>query len=136
MTTVVWILLIYTSVAVTALVVIVLRAGVIYRREKKMIRDSPLFSAWSGLQTELVKTLHHPHPESQPMDRMLEKLETFTVSGLSEISDIDRRTLTGMLRKVADDPSKSEVERHRAQFLLFAMPQAQREQEAKADASK
>jgi hypothetical protein len=67
----------------------------IYRREKERHRASPLFSAWSELQTELVKTLHHPHP--------------------------DRTMLTGMLRKIADDNTQSDSERLRAQFLLLAM---------------
>jgi hypothetical protein len=132
-------LTIYIVAALIALLVSV--PGVVtqiwlYNKEKARQRASPLFSAWSELQTELAKTLHHPHPESAPMDKLLEKLETFTVVGLSEITDDERRALIGMLRKIADDKNQKDSERQRAQFLLFAMPHAQKEQEAKASADK
>ena len=101
----------------------------IYRRERKRLSGSPLWSAWASLQKELADTLHHPHPESKEMDKLLEKLETFASTGLSEISNPDRARLTNLLRERVDDPKQTQAERVRAEFLLFAMPRARKEQE-------
>jgi hypothetical protein len=95
-----------------------------HRRERK----SPMWSAWSGLQKELVNLLHHPHPEAREMDALLEKLQTFTAAGLSEISDTDRARLTSLLRERMDDTAQTQSERLRAEFLLFAMPRVLKEQ--------
>lgn len=87
-------------------------------------RKSPLWKTWEALQAELSETLHHPHPESQEMDKLLEKLVIFTGSGLSSISDEDRKRLTELLRQKVDDPKQEKAERMRAEFLLLVMPRA------------
>ncbi len=99
-----------------------------HHRDYKLM-NSPIWSAWSKLQKELADTLHHPHPESAEMDKLLEKLETFAVTGISEISDQDRARLTKLLRERVDDENQTQAERIRAEFLLFAMPRARKEQE-------
>jgi hypothetical protein len=98
--------------------------------ERRRMRSSPLFRAWSDLQTELVNMLHHPHPESRELDLLLEKLETFAVSGVSMISDTDTNRLIELLREKADDMSQSQSERTRAEWLLIAIPRAKRERQS------
>ena len=104
----------------------------LYRREKQEQRTSPVWSAWSELQNELADTLHHPHPEAREMDKLLERLQTFTIAGLSEITDEDRSRLRVLLRERVDDTTQTKGERVRSEFLLFAMPRAAMEQEATA----
>jgi len=99
----------------------------LYKRERRLIKNSPLWSAWSDLQKELATTLHHPHPEAKELDHLLERLETFTVAGISTISPTDRRRLIQLLREKIDDPKQSKPEKLRAEFLLFAMPRAEQE---------
>jgi hypothetical protein len=99
----------------------------LYKRERRLIKKSPLWSAWSDLQRELASTLHKPHPESQELDRLLEKLETFTAAGVSTISDEDRHKLTLLLIRKKDDHKQPKADRLRAEFLLIAMPRAQQE---------
>lgn len=99
---------------------------VLYKRERNRQKKSSLWMAWAALQSELAETLHHPHPESREMDKLLEKLATFTVTGLSEISEEDRARLTVLLREKVDDPNQRKEERIRAEFLLFAMPRARK----------
>jgi hypothetical protein len=96
----------------------------LYWRERKRQTKSSLWQAWSALQAELAETLHHPHPESAEMDKLLEKLAKFTVTGISQISNTDRARLTELLREKVDDPTQKKEERIRAEFLLFAMPRA------------
>jgi len=91
-----------------------------YERKRK----SQLWSTWSELQTELARVLHKPHTASHPLDRLLEKLETFTAAGISTISDDDSRKLTVMLRQLQDDASQSKIDRQRAEFMLLAIPRA------------
>jgi len=98
----------------------------LYQRERRRQKQSMLWQAWAALQVELAETLHHPHPESQELDRLLEKLATFTVTGLSTISDRDRIRLTSLLREKVDDQNQTKEERIRAEFLLFAMPRARK----------
>src|SRR6185436_16994777 len=86
----------------------------LYKRLKK--QKSQLWSTWSELQSELAKVLHKPHPESEPLDKLLEKLETFTVAGISTISEDDRNKLTVMLRQKMDDTSTPKIDRQRAEF--------------------
>ena len=95
------------------------------RRDKK--RKSQLWSTWAELQSELAKVLHKPHPEDQPLDKLLEKLETFTAAGISTITPDDRNKLTIMLRQKMDDPETPKIDRSRAEFLLLAMPRAAEE---------
>ena len=97
-----------------------------YFLERRRQRKSLLWQAWAALQTELSQTLHHPHPEAREMDSLLEKLETFTLAGVSAISHADRVRLTKLLREKVDDPNQEKEERIRAEFLLFAMPRARR----------
>lgn len=108
----------------------------LYKRERRLVRQSPLWSAWSELQRELADTLHHPHPESREMDKLLEKLETFTVSGISLISPVDRSRLIELLREKVDDPKQEKSEKLRAEFLLLAMPRAERERKSKIKPAK
>jgi hypothetical protein len=102
------------------------------RRQLKRLQSAPLLSAWTELQRELAETLHHPHPEAQEMDKLLVKLQGLTSAGLSEISDPDRSRLRELLRERVDDPKQSKDERLRSEFLLFAMPRAQKQQEEDA----
>ena len=97
----------------------------LYGRDRK--RKSQLWSTWAELQSELARVLHKPHPESQPLDKLLEKLETFTAAGISTISPDDRDKLTIMLRQKMDDPETPKIDRSRAEFLLLAMPRAAEE---------
>ena len=97
----------------------------LYRRDRK--KKSQLWSTWSELQTELARVLHKPHAEAAPMDKLLEALETFTTAGISTISKDDRVKLTVMLRQKMDDPATPTVDKTRAEFLLMAMPRAQKE---------
>ena len=97
----------------------------LYQRDRK--RKSQLWSTWAELQSELAKVLHKPHPENQPLDRLLEKLETFTAAGISTITSDDRNKLTIMLRQKMDDPATPKIDRSRAEFLLMAMPRAEQE---------
>ena len=101
----------------------------LYRRER--VRRRSLWSSWSELQTELARVLHKPHLESEPLDKLLEKLETFTAAGISLISSDDRNKLTIMLRQKMDDPNQPKSERQRAEFLLMAMPRAEHERKAR-----
>lgn len=98
----------------------------LHNLEKRRQKKSSLWMAWAALQTELAETLHHPHPESQEMDKLLEKLETFTLSGVSSINENDRNRLTVLLREKIDDPKQKKEERLRAEFLLMAMPRAKK----------
>jgi len=98
-----------------------------YFHYKERKHKKSLWSTWSELQTELTKVLHKPHPESVPLDRLLEKLETFTAEGISTISRDDRNKLTVMLRQMHDDPETPKIDRSRAEFLLMAMPRAAQE---------
>lgn len=99
------------------------------KRERRRITNSPLWSAWSALQSELARTLHQPHPEARELDGLLEKLETFTVAGMSTISSHDRTRLTVLLREKVDDPKQTKPEKMRAEFMLLAMPRAEEERE-------
>ena len=94
-------------------------------------RKSQLWSTWSELQTELARVLHKPHPESHPLDLLLEKLETFTAAGISTISKDDGQKLTVMLRQLQDDSSQPKIDRQRAEFMLLAIPRAERERARK-----
>jgi len=102
---------------------------ILYRRDKK--RKSQLWSTWSELQSELARVLHKPHLEAEPLDKLLEKLETFTVAGISTISEEDRLKLTVMLRQKVDDNTVPKIDRQRAEFLLLAMPRADYESRRK-----
>ena len=99
----------------------------LYKKERQKIKKSPLWSAWSDLQKELASTLHKPHPESQELDRLLEKLETFTARGVSTISEDERKKLTLLLIRKKDDKKQPKDDRLRAEFLLIALPRAQLE---------
>jgi hypothetical protein len=98
----------------------------LYMLERRRQKKSLLWQAWASLQAELAQTLHHPHPESQEMDRLLERLQDFTLAGVSSISEVDRIRLTQLLRDKVDDPNQKKEERVRAEFLLFAMPRARK----------
>jgi hypothetical protein len=99
----------------------------IYRRQRNMLATSPFFTSWVRLQSELADTLHHPHPEAQEMDSLLEELEKVTTFGVSTITTEDRTRLTALLRERMDDPNQTESERTRAELLLFAMRRVQQE---------
>jgi len=99
----------------------------LYKKERQKVKKSPLWSAWSDLQRELAETLHKPHPESQELDRLLEKLEIFTAQGVSTISEEERKKLTLLLIRKKDDKKQPKDDRLRAEFLLIAMPRAQME---------
>jgi len=103
----------------------------LYQRERKKMKVSPIYLAWSMLQSELANTLHKPHPESRELDGLLEKLETFAASGVSTISQEDRTKLTILLREKVDDRDQPEIDRRRAEFLLLAMPRAEIERREK-----
>jgi hypothetical protein len=73
---------------------------------------SPL---WSALQKEIADTLHHPHPESRELDKLLEDLEHLRLTPEKTIR------LKILLREKADDTNEDADERRRAELLLFVM---------------
>jgi hypothetical protein len=117
----------FTAFAVLMAIPSVITHILIYRRQRQMLATSPFFTSWARLQSELADTLHHPHPESQETDLLLEKLEKVTTFGVSTISVEDRSRLTALLRERMDDPAQTESERTRAELLLFAMRRVQQE---------
>ena len=103
---------------------------VFLRRQKKIYQDSPFFSSWKRLQTELADTLHHPHIGAEEVDSLLEKLETFTTVGLSTISNGDRKRLMVLLQERANDPTQTSSERTRAELLLITMQKVKHDEMA------
>lgn len=71
---------------------------------------------WATLQTKLADALHHPHPESQESDRLLEKLEKLTITAE------ERDRLRILLTEVIENPTVLVEEKAKAQLLLVAMP--------------
>ncbi len=78
---------------------------------------------WKVFQSGVADSLHHPHPESEELDNLLEKLENLTIDQWGT----DR--LKMLLRHKAQDTKQSPEERNRAEFLLFALPMVVRERE-------
>jgi len=78
---------------------------------------------WTILQTQMADSLHHPHPESRELDRLLEKLENRPTNLLTD----ERARLEELLREKAADLNESKDERNRAEFLLFAMREVVKE---------
>ncbi len=79
---------------------------------------------WKVFQSGVADSLHHPHPESEELDRLLEQLENLT------IDQWGTARLKVMLREKASDTKETPEERNRAEFLLFALPMVVREREA------
>ena len=113
--------LVFVGFAILASVPSIIAQFVFLRRQKKMFQDSPFFASWKRLQSELADTLHHPHPEAQETDHLLEELETVTLAGVSGISTVDRARLIELLKERAADTEESSSERTRAELLLIAM---------------
>ncbi len=78
---------------------------------------------WKVFQSGVADSLHHPHPESEELDSLLEKLENLTIDQWGT----DR--LKVLLREKAQDARQTPEERNRAEFLLFALPMVVRERE-------
>lgn len=76
---------------------------------------------WAVLQRHVSNALHHPHPESQVLDRLIEKLESL------EITDEETRELEDLLKAKVEDVNEADNERERASLLLFVMPRALKE---------
>jgi hypothetical protein len=93
-----------------------------------MALETQMTPFWGAFQKEVAAALHHPHPESQELDSLLELLEK------RELSHIQRDRLTALLRQKADDKNQSEKERTRAQLLMVAMPLVVKEEKATAEA--
>ncbi len=82
---------------------------------------------WKAFQSGVADSLHHPHPESKELDRLLEQLENLT------IDQWGTARLKALLREKANDNKQSPEERNRAEFLLFALPMVVRERELMAE---
>jgi hypothetical protein len=80
------------------------------------ILETQVTPLWAILQKEVADSLHHPHPESERMDYLLEKLEQLS------ITPEETAELKALARAKADDPNQSPIERERAETLLFIMP--------------
>jgi hypothetical protein len=93
--------------------------ALLLRQQRKLINPF-----WKVFQDALTKSLHHPHPESHEMDKLLEQLENLT------IDQWGTERLRVLLHEKTLDESQSEEERGRAKFLLFAMPLVVKEREA------
>ena len=70
---------------------------------------------WEVLQTKMAESLHHPHPESLELDKLLEELENLT------LTPERRHRLEELLRHKASNDRETKDERNRAEFLLLAM---------------
>ena len=83
---------------------------------------------WQILQDRMVNLIHHPHPESQELDKLLEKLESdpHNKSGRG-LSGKDRDRLVTLLEEKAKDPAMSKAERNDAEFLMIAMREVVKE---------
>lgn len=114
-----------STVLLCVLIVLVLCALSILWRMKRAL-DRQMTPFWGALQSKVLKSLHHPHPESQPLDRLLEGLEGGTLSLAKQLE------LEELLRSKRDDAGETDGERERAATLLRVMPLAVQE---KADAS-
>jgi hypothetical protein len=88
-------------------------------RQIRIVNSRPF---WKAIQRGVAESLHHPHPESREMDKLLEQLENLT------LDQWGTTRLKAMLRQKADNPDESPEERNRAEFLLFAMPMVVNEQ--------
>jgi hypothetical protein len=90
----------------------------ILRRIQKQIDGLSITTTpfWAVFQREVAESLHHPHAESQELDRYLEKLEMLT------LTDEETETLESLLKSKAGDKNETQKERDRAELLLFAMP--------------
>ena len=94
--------------------VILIAMWVMLAKSRKRMSVAPF---WEILQTQMADALHHPHPESRELDRLLEKLENKP----TDIKDYERLRLEELLREKAQDTTQAKDERNRAEFLLFAM---------------
>jgi len=83
------------------------------RLAKLELSATPL---WSTLQLEVSRALHHPDPESAPMDKLLVKLEKL------ELNEAETVELDEMLEIKMKNPKESDQERKRAELLRFIMP--------------
>jgi len=76
---------------------------------------------WQSFQTIMAKALHHPHPESQELDHLLERLESL------DIDDNGTERLELLLREKIADEKQSIEERNQAELLLIVMPMVVKE---------
>jgi hypothetical protein len=97
--------------------------GMVWRLMRQ--RSAALTPFWATVQTKLVKVLHHPHPESEPLDYLLEQMEKLG----GDMSPANRAELERLLSVKRDDPNESEGERERAKTLLTVMPLVVKERE-------
>jgi hypothetical protein len=125
------VILILAVIGVSIMLTIPSVAAQIYiaHRQRKRDQASPFWRTWQSIQKELSDTLHHPHKKSEEMDDLLEKLEALTITAA------ERDRLKVLLRKIVDEPKESELERTRAEFLLFAMPRVVKEREDRLTAA-
>lgn len=98
---------------------------IMVRRAKVALAYKPF---WKAFQSGVADSLHHPHPESREMDKLLEQLENLTIDAKGT------KRLKTLLREKSKDPNEPPDERNRAQFLLFAMPMVVKEREKTAAA--
>jgi hypothetical protein len=92
------------------------------RHNRKLRMAQPKYGPfWQVLETAMGDLLHHPHPESRELDKLLEELANVT------LTKARRDRLEFLLSEKAKDPTESKDERNRAEFLLFAMREVVKE---------
>ena len=101
---IIWVMILQT-------VILIVMAWMLIASRKRM----SVAPFWEVLQTQMADSLHHPHPESRELDKLLEELEALT------LTPGRRLKLESLLRQKAADTKEGKDERNRAEFLLFAM---------------
>jgi hypothetical protein len=94
--------------------------------ERRLTRvETQMEPFWAAVQADLIKILHHPHPEWADMDALLDKLDPGKPGTLTRA---ERAELKADLRRIIDDDPAdpppfpvSSDERVVAVFLLHAM---------------
>ena len=92
-------------------------------RQQRAINKRPF---WQAFQSAISKSLHHPHPESREMDKLLEQLEALTIDqwGIARLETL--------LKEKSADINQPDEDRQGAEFLLFTMPLVVKERESLA----
>jgi len=92
-------------------------------RQQRAINNRPF---WQAFQSAISKSLHHPHPESREMDKLLEQLEALTIDqwGIARLETL--------LKEKSVDINQPDEDRQGAEFLLFTMPLVVKERESLA----
>jgi hypothetical protein len=86
-------------------------------REEIAILRTQVSPLWAQIQTRIAADLHHPHPRYFEMDKLLEKLESLT------ISPQERLRLEALLLERASDMHEdiTEVQRKEAKLMSQVM---------------